>query len=512
MKPTPPLPAIVMLAAALSVAWGRPALAQAAAPSPSAEQAQALEAQIRDWLSQFVTGAEKDKVPPRPVQFAPAGDHYRVTVPLALGDLVAPADAAITLDAKMLDGTRWQLDNQHITSPLTVTLRQQVKDKPDPKDPGKTGTHEETIATTVTFGEQSGTQTFDPSFVTPTTGHSRIASLDVTQTGSDTLMTMHSGPIIADSSITPVNPTHVDAQVTEAGTGATIKGKTPDGAAFEIDMDQFHAVTAISGFSYQSYVPLLHALVDSAAAAQAVKDKPSDDAVRTASETAARTLLAASKGLLTGARVDETVQGVKFDFAGQKGTLDKYELAFDGAAPQDTLTAGLSLILDGLSLPALPPQFADYVPTHIALRPTVSNVSTADLTKLMTDATTPGGHSPALQADMDSLFQHGGLNFGFDTLELAVAGAKLAGNGKFVMTGPEDISGQAELTATGLDALIAKTQANPALAQGVPVMIFLKGIAHVSGDQAVWQISVAGKKVLVNGVDLSAITGGMGLQ
>ncbi len=510
MKPTLPLLSTITLFAAL----GHPALAQTASPAatavppPSAEQAHALEEQIHAWLSQFVTGTDKDKVPPRPVQFVPAGDHYRVTVPLALGDLVTPADAAVTLDARMLDATRWQLDNQHITSPLTITLKQQVKDAPDEKNPSKTGYHEETFVTTLALGEQTGTQTFDPTFATPTTGHNRIASLDVSQSSAGMPMTMHFGPITTDSSITPVNPSHIDVQITEAGTGGTVKGKTPDGSPFEIEMDQIHAVSAISGFSYQSYIPLVHALVASAEAAQAAKDKPSDAALIAASETAAHNLLAASKGLLNGARFDETVQGVKFNLGGQKGTLDKYELGFDGEAPQDTVTAGLSLTLDGLSLPDLPPQFGDFVPTHIAIRPTVSNVSVADLTRLATDASAPGG-SPAAQADIASLFQHGGLNFGFDTLELAIAGAKFAGNGKFVMSGPEDVSGQAELTATGLDALIAKAQTNPTLAQGVPMVIFLKGIAHVNGDQAVWQISVAGRKVLVNGVDLSAITGGM---
>ena len=47
------------------------------------------------------------------------------------------------------------------------------------------------------------------------------------------------------------------------------------------------------------------------------------------------------------------------------------------------------------------------------------------------------------------------------------------------------------------------------LAQGIPVIIFLKGIAHTTGDHAVWQISVANQKLLVNGVDLSAMAGAL---
>jgi hypothetical protein len=107
------------------------------------------------------------------------------------------------------------------------------------------------------------------------------------------------------------------------------------------------------------------------------------------------------------------------------------------------------------------------------------------------------------------LFSHGGINVGFDSLGLDIAGTQFAGNGKFNMTGPQTVTGQAEITANGLDALITKAQADPMLAQGVPVIIFLKGIAHTTGEKAVWQITAANNKVLVNGVDLSAMMGAM---
>ncbi|MEJ1976309.1 MAG: hypothetical protein WDN49_09600 [Acetobacteraceae bacterium] len=497
------LPAVALLAAV-----GRPALAQDATPAaPSPEQAHVLEQQVRSWLMEVMN--QKVMLSQRPVQFTPQGDHYLVSVPFGFISQIKPADAALTVQAKMLDATRWQLDNQTFPSPLTITYQQQVKDAPDEKNPSKTGMHAETVTTILKLGDQTNTATFDPTFATATTGQSSVASIDVTQTGGNTPMTTHFGRITGQTSTRPVDPAHVDILVDGAGEGYLVTGQGANGNAYSFAADRVHVVSAVSGFTHDSFIPVIRALSAFGIASEAAKKKPDDKIADAANQAAGHTLLTAAKGLLTGMRVDESLEGVKFNVAGHSGTLSKVEFAAGGDAPQDMLSANLSFTLDGLALPELPPQLADYVPTHIAIRPTLSNVSVADLTKMGMDATAPGGSGKPSPADEAALFQHGGINFGFDTLELDVAGTKFAGTGKFVLTGPQVVSGQAEISATGLDALITKAQADPMLAQGVPVVIFLKGIAHTTGDQAVWQISVADKKVLVNGVDLSAIAGGM---
>jgi hypothetical protein len=506
MKPTLTLLPTIALLAFL----GRPAMAQDAAQSqvaaPSPEQAHALEQQVRSWLTQLTNGKT---VPPGIVRFTPEGDHYLVTVPLAWNGVIKPDNAAITVQAKMLDGTRWQLDNQTITSPLVVTYQQPVKDAPDEKNPSKSGTHEEMVTTTIKLGDQTSTQIFDPTFATAMTGHSSISSLDIAEAGGSGPMAIHTGMITGQTTTTPVDPAHVDIQSDAVGEGYTTAGQAPDGTTFELDANRIHVVSAVTGFAHDSFLPAVHALFASLSAAQAAEKHPHDKAAAAAGQAAARTILVAVKGLLTGARVDESLEGVKFNVGGHAGSLGKLGIAFGGDAPQDMLSANMAFTLDNLALTDVPPVFADYIPTHFAIRPTLSNVSVADLTKMAMDATAPGAPPRPSPADEEALFKHGGINFGFDTLELNIAGTKFAGTGKFVLAGPQDVTGQAELTATGLDAFIAKAQTNPTLAQGVPVAIFLKGIAHTSGDQAVWQISVADKKVLVNGVDLSAITGGM---
>jgi hypothetical protein len=248
--------------------------------------------------------------------------------------------------------------------------------------------------------------------------------------------------------------------------------------------------------------------------AQLVKTTPDtsdSDSFLPAQKVAVRQMLETARGLLTGAKMDETVEGLKFNYGGAGGSLQKLGLAFSGDAPSDMLSADMTLTMDGLALNFLPPDFAGFLPTHIAIHPTVSNISVAALTKMGLDATapTPPGQDNVPPPDVTSLFANGGINAGFDQLALEIEGTQIHGDGKFNVTGPQTVKGQAQFTARGLDALITKLQANPMLSQGVPVVIFLRGIAKTTGDQAVWQVTVDNAKVLVNGLDISAMAGAM---
>ena len=50
-------------------------------------------------------------------------------------------------------------------------------------------------------------------------------------------------------------------------------------------------------------------------------------------------------------------------------------------------------------------------------------------------------------------------------------------------------------------------QANPSLAQAVPVIVFAKGIGRTEGGKLVWDMQFDSSKLLVNGVDLMKMTG-----
>jgi hypothetical protein len=490
---------------------------QAYAQTPSADGAKALETQITQWLKQVTAGAVP--LPDRPVQFAPEGDHYLMSVPLAPLAKVEPADAAITAKVRPLDGTKWAIDDEQFPADLKFSTTEMVANPPDDKDPdAPVGTHSETVTYQMKLGAQTSHRVFDPTYTSPTNSTGSVASVDLVKTGGMGASITHMGHTTAQGSSQPTDPTHVDVLGDVTSEGYATKTVLPSGESVDMSADRIHIVSALSGVAYGKVIPLVHMVMESAKSAEARHkatkpgDKADDTKLTETDKAELHAMLVAAQGLFTGAKFNETVEGIKFAYAGQSAGIGKLEMTMGGDAPQGLLSANIGLSIDGLTIPDLPPNLAAYIPSHLAIHPTVSNISLTDLTKMGLDATAPlapGAKPPTPDAALEKLFSHGGINVGFDTLDLDVGSTKFSGTGKFNMTGPQTVTGQAEITARGLDALITQAQSDPMLAQAIPVVIFLKGIAKTNADQSVWQITVSNAKLLVNGVDLSALAKGM---
>ncbi len=522
MKPSSPslLPAIAVLtafagaAAAQTTPPAPPAVVTpAAVPAVTPQEAAQLEAQIHAALVQASAGAFA--VPPRPVQMTADGDHYNARIPFGHVAGLQPPDAAFTAQVKPLGGTRWEIDNQQLPPDFTFNTTEMVPDAPDEKSPSQTGKHRETVNYHIKLGSQTSSGTLDTSFATPTASQATIAPFDMEKTGGASPSVTHFDRFTSVTKVTPVamaapgGEPRVDTTLDGTGEGYAGKNLLPDGTTFTLTADKVHILSTIDGFSYSKGVGFL--AVASVAAKESPETTGPNNTLSPADKAKLRPVLAASIGLLTGAKIDESAQGVHYDFGGHQGSIGTIDVEIDGQAPRDMLTAAMTVTLDGLTLAELPPQFASYVPTHITLHPTIANVSVADLTQMARDqlaATAPGAPPPRTgMAAAMALFSHGGIKLGLDSVALDVAGTQFTGTGQFNLTGPQTIAGQAEIRARGLDDLIQKAQNDPLLAQGVPVMIFLKGIAKTSGDQAVWLITVANKQVLVNGVDIGKMAG-----
>ena len=496
------LPALALMTAVSGGAFAQ--------TQPSEAQATALEAQINAWLLQTTAGAIP--LPPRTVQMQAEGDHYLVRIPFAPFAQVQPADAAFTAKAKPLDDTRWAVDDQRFPPDATYTTTVSVPDAPDAKDPSPSGSHMETVTIHAVLGDQDVHGVFDPTYATPVTSGGTVASLDLTTTRGPNTSTSHLGRLTSQSSTQPIDPAHVNGVSDIAVEGYSSTTAMPDGSKITISADRVHVGTAISGLAHHQVSALVHSTMAFLQLMKTTPDTSNSDDPTPAQKVAMRQMLDAAHGLLTGAKMDQTLEGLKFNYGGAGGSLQKLDLAFGGDAPNDMLSADMTLAVDGLALDFLPPDFAGFLPTHIAIHPTISNISVAALTKMGMDATAPtppDQPSNVAPPDIMSLFANGGINAGFDQLDLEMDGTQFHGEGKFNVTGPQSVTGQAQFTARGLDALITKLQANPMLTQGVPVVIFLKGIAKTTGDQAVWQVTVDNAKVLVNGLDISAMAGAM---
>jgi hypothetical protein len=221
-----------------------------------------------------------------------------------------------------------------------------------------------------------------------------------------------------------------------------------------------------------------------------------------------RALIQALPDLLTGVKLEETVDGLQVEIAGMGGlALQRMVLGFGGEAPDGNLHAWVELGLDGLDTQSLPPKMTAYLPHHLELRPSVSGIRTADLSKLALDATEEGAGNDTLAPDIAAIFAQGGVNLAVNTLSFDLGPAKVEGVGKVVVLSPDSWHGEARLAATGLDELTAQARKDPELQQALLVLMILRGLAKPDGNRLVWDVASDGTAVTVNGIDLSGLAG-----
>jgi len=106
------------------------------------------------------------------------------------------------------------------------------------------------------------------------------------------------------------------------------------------------------------------------------------------------------------------------------------------------------------------------------------------------------------------LLNRGTVGAGLDSFSFDSGGAVFTGMGKVAFLDAQSMDGQAQVTATNFDALMQRLNGMPDVADALPVLLFVKGIGRTVENRIVWDITYRGNKLLVNGTDLSAMTGG----
>ena len=471
-------------------------------------QAQALQDQIQSAL-ESLAGARAKRPTPW-AQVSAVGDHYQLSVPLApLVQGLQPATAAFTAELRPLPAGGWAVDDEQYPSEFEIVTHQATPPPTQsPAQPGnnRAGDVPPSATYQVKLGAQDEHATLDPAGLVVSSSSGTIASADIVKTGGLGASLTHLGRISNQSSTRPSTPGHFDVLADVAVAGYAAQFADPDMVRSEINAERLHVAATMTGLSAVGLRQVSLEL------SQAPRWRATS-ALTPEQRAQLRQVVLAARELLTGAQLDEEADGLKFDIAGHRGALQKIELTLAGQAPQDMLSASMGITLEGLTLAELPPAIAAYLPSRIAFRPTVSNLSVTDLTKLALDDLDPPSPPPGQSAppvgDYQALFSHGGIQVGFDQLALDLAGAQFAGTGSFTLTGPQTLTGAAQITAHGLDDLVTRLQADPAAAQAAPVILLLKGIAKTTPDGAVWQVTVQDRKVLVNGLDLGAMAAAM---
>ena len=513
---------IVRVAILVSLAGVAPGTSRAADVTP--EQARTLEEQLRGWFASMAGPGLP--VASSPIQVTPAGDHYRLTMPPTGATMPVKGWPTVTASAKPAEGGRWTIEDMRVQTPATFTVN-----TPMPAKPGEKAGPPVPTTYTLNYATQEGGGTWDPTFATPSNFSTNSTGFRLTAEGGGNQQVTTIDRMTSAVTLRPVADNRVDFSLDAGGSGysmRTVIGQTSSGqtlsgqpkagqpksgqakpgaeaaasSAMDVTAQQVKVQLAMPGVSRERSAQVIPALMRLAPAPGAVPDPkvpPNPEGVRL--------LMQALQGFASGATMNEVLDGFTIKGQGFGFATKQLRLGLDTKADGGFLNSAMDVGLDGLALPGMGLDvFADLLPSRVALRPVVSHVPVKELLALLqTAGEDPNAKPPPAQ--VAALFSQGGLKAGLESFALDMGGASFAGKADIDLPSPNAASGTAQVTATNMDALLAKVQANPALAQAVPVIVLAKGIGRTEGGKMVWDMQFDSTKLLVNGVDLLKMGG-----
>ena len=474
-----------------ALAFALTTLAPAAwAADATPEQAQALERQVREWISGTFGSALN--LTERPVRITPEGDHFAVAVPLGS----APDALRLTATARMSDGGRWNIDNIRFPSPAEFTLTLPQPSKDDSKAPPTMVP----VTYKVTIGQQAGQILFDPAYATASTLNSTLQNLDVQASGPGLEQTSHMDRNSTTSILRPAAGGRLDLLSDSTVEGYRITSKTTDSELLKLAFGRVRVTGELDGVSRDRGTQILQALMQVSPASAGSGGSPKLD------DKAVQTLLEAVADFATAFTIDESIEKLSVSYGDYGGLLNTARIGMTMKADQGLLQARMDLGAEGLTLPDLPlGDMAALIPTKVALRPVVSGIPVQELIKVAKSSQNGGTPSAG---EIQALFSRGGINAGLESFAIDVAGTGFTGMGKLVFTSPQAFSGTAQITATNLDLLQQRVAASPDMQSALPVFIFAKGIGRTVENRMVWDVTYQNGRLLVNNQDLTAMTGG----
>ncbi|MBC7801524.1 MAG: hypothetical protein H7Z10_12955 [Gemmatimonadaceae bacterium] len=473
------------------------------------EQARLLEGQLRTWI-QGVVGPGTT-LSARPVQATPDGERFRLMLPIGIPQTGTNESIALLGSARPLDGGRWSIEGPYMPSPSRFTLSIPTPPTERQKAQGKSAGPDVPVDYAVTVGGQESQGVFDPSFRTPSNLANSVRDLRVEATSDLATQVTSVVRSAGSSTLRPSGPDRVDYIIDGTIEGYSMRTKAADSQAVEIGARRVRVTGEITAISRERVATIVPALVRITGGFTGGLPKSPDTgaaaAVTPAIDPAVlRVVLQSLQDLASEFKLDETIDGIAVNYGPVAGTADQLRIGMGAKSEGGLLQAHMDLGLDGLALPDMQlGAMAELLPKKIAMRPVLTGVPVAELMRLLVAAGESKSSGPP--PEFAAMLRRGTVGVGLDSFALDVAGASFAGMGKFVVTSPETIGGQAQVTATNFDALMAKANAMPELGGALPVLVFAKGIGRAVEGRLVWDITFRDRKLVVNGTDLTAMTG-----
>ncbi len=478
-------------------------MAPAYATDVTPEQATALEGQVRSWV-QDLLGPDAH-LGERPIQVTPEGEHYHLAVPIRVTRGFTTDAIMVTGLARPASDGRWTIEDVRFPSPSSFTLQLPLPPKPGEQTP------EPPIPVdyTVTAGAQDNQGVYDPSFATPSTFTTSVQDLKVAATSALTERLTTVRRIAGLSTLRPSSAGRMDLITDSTMEGYAVSSKIGDNQRVEIAVDKVRGsgeVTAVSREQAAKLIPVLARLIGSVPGAP----KPGGPAPTGGSaidSQALRALVQSLQDVASELTLDENADSIALHYGPYSGAASRFHIGAGARSDDGLLRAHMDLGLDGLALPdVVQGDMAGLLPRKIALRPVVSGVPTEQLLQLLAASGNRNGADPSPGAAI--LFSRGTVSAGLESFAFDMGGADFAGTLALTIPSPQQMTGQAQVTATNFDALMQRANSIPELAGVLPGLVFAKGIGRAVDNRVVWDITYRDNKLLVNGTDLSAMTGG----
>ena len=497
-----------------------PCAAKAADVTP--EQGRAAEAAVRSWINGMLGPAVT--LGASPVALTPAGDHFDMTMPVATLPGQPPAAGAVMAQARPLDGGKWAVDDIHASMPLKFTVmvpvpadeKKEGEKKPEEKRagrpgdkaaPGKPPAATATPASipvryTIDIVGQDGHAVIDPSLATASTWTTTAKSGTIRTEGGPMPLDSTIGAYTSNAVVQPAGPNQVDVKVDAVLQDYHIATLAGAPVAFTFDMKAVKFAMALLGVDRVKGQAVSRAATSIIVAGGV----PGPGPAKVGPELVTA-MLDALKDAATEASLEEEVDGLSINASGVPVTIGKAAFMIDGKSVDGMLEARMPVEVRDIGVEGvLPPDMAALLPTLVALRPVVSGVGVAELSRIAAAYNDKKEPSPA---DVQAVFSHGGVKLGLESMSLAFGGALFEGQGSVTYTSVTDRNGTMRITATGYDDMMQKVAAIPAFSgQAVPALAFVKGIGKTENNKIVWDIVYKDGKALVNNVDMSSLMGG----
>ncbi len=147
----------------------------------------------------------------------------------------------------------------------------------------------------------------------------------------------------------------------------------------------------------------------------------------------------------------------------------------------------------------MPAAYIAYVPKHISLRNRVRGLPTDQVVALLRAALAEDADPIALQAQAIRLLNTPGARVSIDPFSFDAGPLAVTGTARLLPSDNGGVAGRIHIIATGVDALIAQVQSNPAFGRIVPMLYLAKGMSKPDGASVVWDIDVDQAGVRING-------------